>query len=218
MEFLKKIIVPLLITLSFVFTLLIIEITTDNNCISISPFEYTSIFEWLFIKVIIIFLSIIWFIVYVIYYKMSKKRKLNPFLIFGLVSILISFGLIQSIVINITDQNIELKKAICAKAKDDGMMCEINSLSYEEYQFFSNYGWFPQIPKETEKINIDYYRDDFLGDFILNIEIFIPKNETIDSIELKEWEKTKNNNILLNEFSLPIDTNYKIFHFSKISS
>ena len=46
-----------------------------------------------------------------------------------------------------------------------------------------------QLPPTVDKININYYRDDFLGCFSLIIEIERPVDELFDTSKYPDWIK-----------------------------
>ena len=90
----------------------------------------------------------------------------------------------------VPEKNRELKQVVCNKSTDDGMMLKFYKLKNNEYEFInSKTNWLPPIPKGADSIDISYFRDDFLGDFHLIIEMVLPFGQELDSIEFTNWIK-----------------------------
>jgi hypothetical protein len=85
----------------------------------------------------------------------------------------------------ISVENRNIRKSICQKSTDDGQIFKVENLKFDEYNFYSNKtSWFPKIPISGDSISIEYYRDDFLGDYSLQI-----KMKTTEQIDSKKWKE-----------------------------
>ena len=118
--------------------------------------------------------------------------QLNIYIFFAVITTL-SLSPILSIAINRTPEtNRQLKITICSKSEDDGMWLNFKKLTKEEYDFVnSETHWLPKIPENSNNININYYRDDFLGDFHLSIDLELSSSEIMDSLSYPKWIKSK---------------------------
>ena len=73
------------------------------------------------------------------------------------------------------------------------MVAEFENLNRQEYHFLKKKSqWLPFTPTTTKHIYIYYYRDDFLGDYSLYIEMELPKNESLDTSQFSNWKKISN--------------------------
>ncbi|MES2268363.1 MAG: hypothetical protein V4520_16490 [Bacteroidota bacterium] len=80
----------------------------------------------------------------------------------------------------------DIKHSICNKSTGSGLEAKSKSLSLYEYNYLrSRYTLFPNVPKTAKEIDINYYVDDFLGDFSLEISLSCNRNEKF--IFNKNW-------------------------------
>jgi len=163
---------------------------SDNySCTALDAFSSESSFGLMIkaFKLLVIGVGI-WILGLIGFFVIRRKRRLNIYLFFTVITAL-SLSPIISLAINRTpEKNRQLKEIVCSKSEDDGMQLNFKELTKEEYDFVnSETNWLPQIPKNSKSINIDYYRDDFLGDFHLTIELELPNNEKIDSLNFPKW-------------------------------
>ncbi|MCI5056168.1 MAG: hypothetical protein MRY83_08670 [Flavobacteriales bacterium] len=123
----------------------------------------------------------------VLFIVLRKRLKLNIIGYFLILSVFSSFGISLKIIENFRDRD-EFKKNLCDKIQDDGMMCKMNNLNLVEYKFLTkDHNWIPNVPESTEEISIQYFRDDFLGDYDLSITIAVPEKRKIDSSNFPKW-------------------------------
>jgi hypothetical protein len=191
-----KMIIKILIA-SFIIIMVIggiaeLNIELSNDCPALYAFDifyFQDLFKTIMLLGIMTFILVVGSISYVF---ISKKKKINIILYFVILSIITSSYFIREIYLKIIDHNKEIKTRICEKSTDDGMTCKMKGLTIEEYNFIPNKSLLPKIPDFSEKININFYRDDFLGDYNLTIRILIPKNMILDSIKNPGWTKVPN--------------------------
>jgi len=180
---------------SIVIGIFILFVTKSNHfsCPALEIFSNESSFSLMIEAIKMLFLSIgIWLIGLILFLIVRKKKKINIYLYFTIITIITLSPLIYNAIKRSPERNRSLKEEICKKGNDDGMMLTFKQLNKKEYNFInSETNWLPSIPNETKSINIDYYRDDFLGDFDLNIELELEENEKIDLVNFPGWTSDK---------------------------
>lgn len=146
---------------------------------------------YLFVKsfVLVIFGVFIWIVGYLVFLKFEGWHvAVKKYFI--LLTILASFPLVHSIWENSFSSNRKIHQSICNKSSDNGMFCSIDRITVEEYMYLSDKsGWLPLIPSSAESIIIDYYRDDFLGDYWFSMWVEIPTGSKFDSIQFPHLKK-----------------------------
>ncbi len=159
------------------------------NCTQTDIFTGDSLY--LFIKSFIVFIigCLIWTFGYLFFLKFERWHSLVK-KYFILLTILASFPLVNSIWKNSFRSDRQLSQSICSKSSDDGMFCSMNRLSFDEYMYLNKKSeWLPLIPPHSESVIINYYRDDFLGDYSLNMWIDLPVRPKFDSIKFSQFKK-----------------------------
>ncbi len=130
----------------------------------------------------------IWVVGFFLYFGSQRIKKINALLYFPLLTTVALFSFIYSAVTVEPEWNRSLKMQICAKAQDDGMELTFDDLTKEEYDFInSKRKWLPEIPVESKTIRIHYFRDDFLGDFDLNIWLTLNSDTPLDTLKYPDW-------------------------------
>ena len=133
---------------------------------------------------------VIWIVGFVIYFLIKKRKQINLYVFFSILTIFSFHSFIITALTRVPEKNRELKQVVCNKSTDDGMMLKFYKLKNNEYEFInSKTNWLPPIPKGADSIDISYFRDDFLGDFHLIIEMVLPFGQELDSIEFTNWIK-----------------------------
>jgi len=182
----KRILVGLLTSALLLWVLVSLkEFVTHTGCSALSVFDSGNLGQSIEILLTFILIYVTGFALYLLLVIWFDLKAFPFFILLTLVS---SYELTFSIYrdITTTDENVAIKKSICEKATDDGMFCKFKNLNLSEYQFLtSGYEWIPQIPTSTQNINIDFYRDDFLGDYNLTITI---KSTELDTSILSGWD------------------------------
>jgi hypothetical protein len=164
-------------------------LSTDFSCSALDTFYNESVYEHFFhiLKKLLIAFGI-WISGIIIYFKIKKKKLINLLVFISLLTILSLYSFIIKAVSRIPDKNKELKQEVCRKSTDDGMWLEFNNLSKIEYDFINSKNkYLPSVPEESDTINIKFYRDSFLGDFDLNIELKLKPDESLDTIKYPNW-------------------------------
>jgi hypothetical protein len=186
----KKILITSIITVATVFG---INKLTSVSCSQIEVFNGDLLFQALkFLGFTILGVGI-WWIGYKFFKRLTfEKNQLILYFIF--ISLVSTSNIGKKIWKNNFSSSKELIRSICSKSQDDGMIYNANRLSAEEYNYLTNEsGWLPRIPLDSKNIEISYYRDDFLGDYSLNIKIELPTGESINSLKYPEWKKNEEN-------------------------
>ncbi|MFK7787756.1 MAG: hypothetical protein AB8B56_21725 [Crocinitomicaceae bacterium] len=171
-------------------TLLVLHWALNVNCPQTEIFTGDSLY--LFLKSLVIFIigCIIWIFGYLFFLKFERWHGIVK-KYFILLTILASFPLANSIWENSFSSDRQLSQSICSKSSDDGMFCSMDRLTFDEYMYLYNKSeWLPLIPSHSESVMIDYYRDDFLGDYWFSLWIEIPARPKFDSIEFSQIKKT----------------------------
>ena len=181
-----------IIGLSALVGVLVLFFSRSNHfsCSALEAFDNESSIELFFdfIKKSLIALGI-WLIGLISYFLIKKKKPISVLLFFPLLTVISLQSFIVSAVTREPETNRVQKENVCAKSTDDGLVLTFLNLSKEEYDFInSKTKWLPAIPIESEIINIEYYRDDFLGDFVLNIELKLKPEGRLDTIEYPKWK------------------------------
>jgi hypothetical protein len=165
---------------------------TKNNHISCSAIDAFSnepslalFFD--FLKTILIALGI-WIVGLIIYFVIRKKKKIKLLFYFSLLTTISLHSFIVKATTRQPEENRKLKQEVCSKSNDDGMMLNFLNLNKTEYDFInSKTKWLPTIPEVSESVDINYWRDDFFGEYSLIIELTIPIGQKLDSIAYPKW-------------------------------
>jgi hypothetical protein len=180
-----------IIGLSVVTGLIILYLTKNNHisCSALDAFsnEASIALFFDFLKTMLI-AFVIWVVGLIIYFVLRKKKKINLLLYFSLLTTISLYSFMVKTVTRQPEENRQLKQEICEKATDDGMMLNFLNLNKAEYDFInSKTKWLPIIPELSESVDINYWRDDFFGEYSLKIELTIPIGQTLDSISYPKW-------------------------------
>ena len=171
----------------------IILLTKNNHfsCSALDAFSSNSSFIIIFKAIHLLAIAIgIWIAGLIVFLFIRKKKEINIYLYFTLITTLSLSQLIWFAIGRIPEENRQLKEQICEKSSDDGMQLRFRKLTKDEYDFInSETKWLPEVPNQTKQINIDYFRDDFLGDFDLKIELELIENKSVDSLNFPNWTK-----------------------------
>lgn len=169
----------------------LIFLLTKNNhfsCPALEVFNNKSSIDLMIATIkLLATIIVVWFLGLISFLVIRKKKKINIYVYFAIVTTIAFTPLIYKAFIRIPEKNRLIKEEICQKGNDDGMQLILKQLTKNEYNLInSETNWLPVIPNETKNINIDYYRDSFIGDFHLIIELKLNDNETID---LKQYPR-----------------------------
>lgn len=193
-----------IIGLSTLVGILVLFFSKSNHfsCSALEAFDNESSLALFFdfIKRMLIAFGI-WLIGLISYFIIKKRRPINLLIFFPLLTIISLHSFITAAVSGAPEVvNRTQKENVCAKSTDDGMLLTFLNLNKDEYDFInSKTKWLPAVPVESAIINIQYYRDDFLGDYDLNIELKLKSEERLDTIEYPKW-KFDGTNYHYNEF------------------
>jgi hypothetical protein len=78
--------------------------------------------------------------------------------------------------------NRPIKRSICDKTTSNGMTTESKNITLPEYDYLrTNLQLLPALPTTSEKINISYYTDNFLGDYMLSVHFECDIHEPVDT-------------------------------------
>lgn len=209
LKILKQIFFSVLASVSvFVVLKILNNLVSHASCSQLHAFDGGSSFVEAFTGfLLMIFIFIIGLITYFI---IRMWVTVNPIIYFVFITIIASHDISINIYNNLVTKDVDrvIKTSICNKSSDDGMECEFKKLNIEEYNYIQhNNKWLPIAPSTTQDVTILYYRDDFLGDYNLNIRIKVAQKEKLDSIDFPKWE--------LVEF---IDSNLKEYHFNQMQN
>lgn len=151
-------------------------------------FSFFKVMEWFVVAIVI------WLIGVITYFIIKRKRTINILLYFSILTTIAFYSFIINAIKREPETNRELKEVICSKGSGDEMKCTFKALTTDEYNFINSEinHWLPLIPENTDSINIDYFHDDFFGDFRITIEMFIPPGEELDTLKFDKWKKYKN--------------------------
>ena len=193
----KRLLNAILISISMLGLLIFINSKMSVTCLELSVFKGDSLFQFLSVLKLLGIMIAIWSAGMILFFSWKKIQRINFFTYFTILSLISAFPIIKSIYYNISDNNEDIKNQICIKANDDGMICTMTSLTLKEYNFIiEDSPWIPKIPYSTNDISINYYRDDFLGDYDLTIKIIVMEARNINPKEYPRWvlvKKNKNN-------------------------
>lgn len=170
-------------------TLLILHWILDVNCPQTDIFTGDSLY--LFVKSFVVFIigCIIWTFGYLFFLKFERWHSIAKKYFISL-TILASFSLVNSIWTNSFSSDKQLIQSICSKSSDDGMFCSMNRLTFNEYMYLHKKSqWIPLIPSLSDNVIIEYYRDDFLGDYSFNLWVELPARPKFDSIKFSQFKK-----------------------------
>lgn len=164
------------------------------SCSAIDAFSNKSSFSLLFKAFKLLSIAIgVWIAGLIAFLIIRQKKKINIYIYFTLITTLSLSPVILIVINRHPEENRQIKEHICSKGTDDGMQLSFQKLTKDEYHFINaETNWLPELPGQTKYINIDYYRDDFIGDFHLKIEIELIENGTIDSIRFPKWKNSDN--------------------------
>jgi hypothetical protein len=175
--------------------IVILFFTKDNHfsCGALDAFSNESA-GWLFVafKTVLIVLTI-WIVGLLAYFIMGVLNRINTFLYFAILTTMALHYFIFKAIVRSPEEHRELKEVICNKSSDDGMELEFIKLTKIEYDYVnSKTKWLPAVPDNTETIDVKYFRDDFFGEYHLEVELSLPKEVRIDSAKFSEWKLQEN--------------------------
>jgi len=177
-----------IIAVTIIVGYLILNLTQNDYvyCEAIDEFSNSSIGIFDYLGVILL-AFIIWIAGFVIYFLIKKKKKLNIYLYFSILTLIAFHSFIYNEFTRAPEQDREIKIRICEKSTDDGMQLNIKKLNKNEYDYINKTNWLPSLPNETKSVNVKYYRDHFLGDFHLIIDLEIPLGQKLDTTVYSKW-------------------------------
>jgi len=170
----------------------IIFFTRSNHmhCSALDAFIVESSIEVTINLIKVFFLIVlIWITGLIAYFFIKIKKQVNTFLYFSILTAIAFHFFIFKAITRQPEENRELKQEICRKSSDDGMMLNFKKLNKTEYDFInSKRKWLPTIPPESKSVEIEYYRDNFLGDYHLQIHLTLKEGEQLDTTKHKKWK------------------------------
>ncbi|MDP2387281.1 MAG: hypothetical protein Q8M29_12970 [Bacteroidota bacterium] len=99
------------------------------------------------------------------------------------------------------------------KLTDNGMQLKADSLSLIEYkELRGDYSILPELPPAADSIEINYYHDDFLGDYSIDILFTLPKSMPLPPDTLFSVCKFRYKN--LKQIKIDTTLNYKWCNYS----
>jgi hypothetical protein len=169
------------------FIVLLLSKSNHFNCSALDAFDNDFVFFFVLIKRLLVALGI-WLIGLIAYFLIKKEKRISLLLYFSLLTIISLHSFIIAAFTREPERNRSLKQQICNKSTDDGMMLTFLNLDKDEYDFInSKKKWLPAVPNTTEIINLTYYRDEFLGDYDLIIDLKLRLDERIDTLKYPKW-------------------------------
>lgn len=183
-----------LISILVVFTVISINKFVSASCYEINVFKGDFLYRLIiFIRNVILGIGI-WIIGYLLF-KRIKLNKKQSIIYFVIISLLSTSNTILKIWKSNFSTSSQIVKSICNKSNDDGMVFEAKNLNGIEYNYLIKGGnWLPESPPESKSINIHYYRDEFLGDYTLSVELELPSYITLDLVKYPKWKSRGSNN------------------------
>ena len=152
----------------------------------LSSIDCDALFAFSDVSISYIFAMIgIWVIGFIFFSK--TKCQIDVKIFFIALSLISSSAICRDIVLNFDNIQRDLKESICEKSTDDGMLCEMTNLSKQEYDYVMRDQLNLSVPTEANNISIYYYRDTFLGEYILSMSLEMPPYQKIDSINYSNW-------------------------------
>lgn len=177
--------------LSIAFGALIIYFTKSGHfrCSALDVFsDESSIYSFFEILKTVLIAIGIWTIGLILFYMLKQIKKISILLYFPLLTVIALHSFIIKASTREPEENRLLKQEVCSKSTDDGMLLNFYGLNKEEYDFINSKSqWLPSVPSESEIINIEYFRDGFVGDYDLQIELKLRSEEKLDSIKYPDW-------------------------------
>ena len=135
----------------------------------------------LIIKLIIFIVGIIVFLL------VRKFVKFNNYRLFKKIYFIVfSLSIFYAQIYKISQSVLHLKKeySICSKSTTEGLTTKSNSLNLSEYNYlYSKFHLLPDLPSTSDSININYYTDNFLGDYMLDIQFRCKGSAHIDTAD-----------------------------------
>ncbi len=193
MKYLVRLLKIIGVSVLTAFVILLLTRNNHINCSALNTFSGESSIGLFFdfLKTVLIGFGI-WIVGIVIYFLIKKKKQINLYIFFSLLTIFSLHSFIITALMRAPEKSRELKQGICNKSTDDGMMLNFNQLKKDEYDFINlKTNRLPTIPKEADSINISYFRDDLLGDYHLIIEMILPSEQELDTLEYPKWTLNK---------------------------
>lgn len=137
----------------------------------------------------VIFAVVTWFVGLIIYIFKPKQKPTRYKAYFIFLTTISLAPVMKNSYDNHSTLKPDLVNSICQKSSDDGMEARYKNLSKREYDYLNTKRHrLPEIPEETESVSIYYVRDDFFGEFDLNITLKLNSNSILDSTNYKGWK------------------------------
>jgi hypothetical protein len=164
---------------------------TSSPCKAILNYSWTIQFGIGGVVLSIIKMFIVWVAGITVW--LLIRRKLQPqrykrvkYFYFGLLPLVIFFKQLSAIPGDILNRPME--HAICDKTTTYGMKTESKNMTLSEYDYLrTNFHLLPALPLTTEKIDISYYADNFIGDYSLSVRFECSIREPIDRASHRWW-------------------------------
>ncbi len=180
--------------LIFLIYYLVIDLNYGYTCAFLENISGTikDDFEFVGHVLLLVIILILGSIIYIIFNKKLKNKAFIYFVILTLFSFG-NFGVHHALKIGNTPENEILEEILCTKIIDDGMFCEMNNLNQIEYTYLGANGFkMPELPLDINpRIDVLYFRDNFFGEFTLDINVAIPLKQSIDSLKYPKWKLVK---------------------------
>lgn len=88
--------------------------------------------------------------------------------------------------------NASLVSSLCNKTTGTIMHVKSTNITYNEYKYLQGkLVLLPDISSQSDSIQIDYYHDGFLPDFLLNIRYRVPVNDPTETNDKRWFEKSR---------------------------
>lgn len=118
----------------------------------------------------------------------SKHYRYFKLLYFAILPFCMNYKQLLAIPTDFKYQQIE--RSICTKSTVHGLTVKSEHINKQEYDYlWENFYRLPQLPSSSDNIDIEYYADDFLGDFNLDINFDCNMDEKISTSS--HWSVTE---------------------------
>ncbi len=176
---------------------MLLEDLTDCSCDATQQYNWTVQFG-IGAMIYSILEKVVFFIAGFTFFILIKKKICSEiyiktkYIYFAALPVLVFHNQFLQIPENISNRSIEL--SICEKSWSNGLQTNSKTLNQKEYKYLKHQLLLlPDLPQSADSIDINYYRDNFLGEFILTIHFLCDNLEPIDTAN-KHWITDAANN------------------------
>ena len=134
-------------------------------------------------------LSFVATIVFVVWVRKFYRFVIPAYILLGLC---IQYGNVVDLLDDLERMDESQNIAICQKGTDDGMELTLDKLTPQEYAYITNGKWPVHLPAGAQSASIDYWRDNWFGEYSIQVHASIPADSFALASADSTWKLVEN--------------------------